>query len=182
MSLEHHSYIINMCINYFLLEQLRNGRPILESGSKNISLRVGESATLTCTSRNTRHTPQVTWLKLNKPEESYRLQNLEFTKNDIKSHTLTGKGKEYELIGAKNKGEAVSVSVRARIQRGKNENSYEFRLRLENVKEADSGVYVCLVKNKHGSDYRKISVHVKSMKGKGPTFKLPPPTPCTSKC
>lgn len=150
-------------MTFLYLEQLRSGRPILDSESKNISLRVGESTTLRCISRNTRHRPQVSWLKWNKPDELNRLRNLEFTQNDMKLHTLSKQGKAYELIDPKHNGEASSV--RARIQRGKKAKSYEFRLTLENVQEEDSGLYVCLVKNKYGTDYRKSFVQVKSMKG-----------------
>ena len=107
----------------------------------------------------------MSWLKWNKPDELSRLRKLEFTQNDIKLQTLSKKGKEYELIDSKQNGEAMSLSVRARIRRGKKGNSYEFRLTLENVQETDSGVYVCLVRNKYGSDYRKNVVQVKSMKG-----------------
>ena len=111
-------------------------------------------------SRNTRRSPQANWVKLNK----YQLRKLEF-ENDIKLDILSGKGKEYELIGTKNKDEADSLSTRKRIQREKKGNSYEFRLMLDYVQESDSGVYACLVRNKYGSDYRKFFVHVKSTKG-----------------
>lgn len=40
-----------------------------------------------------------------------------------------------------------------------------FRLTLQNVQEKDSGVYLCLVRNRYGSDYQSFFVKVKSMKG-----------------
>ena len=161
VAMPKHGTTRNFVLKVF--KQLRNGRPILKSVSKNISLRVGESTTLTCMSRNTRRSPQANWVKLNQ----YQLRRLNF-ESDIKLDILSGKGTEYELIGTKNKDEEDSLSTRTRIQREKKGNSYEFRLMLDNVQEGDSGAYACLVRNKYGSDYRKFFVHVKSTKGQAP--------------
>lgn len=148
--------------NSFPLELSKRGLPILESESENITLRASESMTLRCISTNTRHRPQIKWLKWNESNELSREGNLQFTQNDTK--TPSGFGKEYELIDPRHNGIA-STSVRARVGHCKKEKSYEFRLRLENVQEKDSGMYVCHVQNKHGSDYRRFFVQVKSMKG-----------------
>ena len=150
-----------------MLEQLRSGRPILKSQSRNISLRVGESTTLKCVSKIMRHKPQVSWLKWNKPDELNRLQNVDFSQNDIETHTLA-QGKGYKHIVPKQERQAISGSVHAQVRRGKKERSYEFRLTLQHVEEEDSGVYVCLVRNKYGSDYRRYLVNVQSMKGEQP--------------
>ena len=144
---------------------MKSGRPILRSESKNITLRVEESTTLRCASRNTVHEQQIRWLKWNKPGALNRLGNQEFTQNDLKTQTFSCEGKEYELIEPKANGESISTSVRERLRRGKKEKSQEFRLTLDNVLEKDSGVYICLVRNKYGSDYRRFFVHVKSVKG-----------------
>lgn len=85
---------------------------------------------------------------------------LELTQNDIKLHTISRKGKKYKLI------EPNHVDEDARKRNTKKEKSYEFWLKLENVQESDSGVYVCLARNKYGSDYRMSLVHVNSVKGK----------------
>ncbi|XP_028414944.1 hemicentin-1-like isoform X2 [Dendronephthya gigantea] len=141
---------------------LGSGRPILESESRNISVRVGQSTDIRCVSGNTRHRPKITWLKWRKG------QTPEITKNFIKTLSLTQPGKDYEIINRKQSGKAVSSTVRANVRHGQKNKSYEFILTLENAKIEDSGLYLCLVKNKYGSDWRKLNVQVSSMKGVAP--------------
>ena len=74
--------------------------------------------------------------------------------------------KDYEIINPKQSGKAISSTVRANVKQGQKEKLYEFTLTLENVKEEDSGLYLCLVRNKYGSDWRTSIVQVNSMKGK----------------
>lgn len=142
---------------------MKSGSPILKSESKNITLRVGESATLRCASTNTVNEQRISWLKWNRPGALKR--NQEFTQNDIKTQILSSQGKKYELIRTKTNGESISTTVRTKLRRGKMEKSYEFLLTLDNVQEKHSGVYLCLVRDKYGSDYRRFFVHVKSAKG-----------------
>lgn len=154
-----------MYVWFSFTDKLRYGRPVVESSTKNVSLRVGESAILRCVGKNTRHRPQISWVKLNTPNDENRIRGIQMKHNDMKSNDFLRQGKGFKILFPKQKTSRTHSSIQTRTRHEKNGDTYVFHLTLDNLKEENSGVYVCILKNKYGRSYASASIKVKSSEG-----------------